>query len=229
MSLVEFTNIYLSVPEFIRLTNKNFDALSRDDLLRRTNDEIKKFIEEIIPISKFLKFFEMPGRNLKFCYCDGDQNFDGVLKVDGDHVKNGSLLNSYYVEVTTISDGEDKDHLKREALLKYGYVYDDDNIAYNKKKKGEIIQSVCIRDRSKLPSLITSKIIKRISKKNKKKYPENCILIIENNLMMKGNLNLKEWHDILISTKEEFKNNDILFSHIYIIASSNSNLVFQIY
>lgn len=193
----------LSSEEFIEKVNSLFintrnseDGISR---LRLRKDNCKKLIEELLPISQFLKVFERPGLDLYCEYFSGNQNFDAKIYCGGWFVEQQVMCPEYFLEVSVSI--HPKDHLKRECLEKGIPCFGGNNI---ERLKDGTIQS--------LPRVFTPDdlinehfeyIKSRIEDKVNKEYPDKTYLIIPlfpDTLIMQD-----EWIEIIKKLIDYFK------------------------
>jgi len=111
----------------------------------------------------------------------GSQNHDAIIKIQGYEVEQGFLESHYFVEITKAEE-EYVEHLRRESLARYGFVFGGDNIQRvgSKRSGTDFIDSKpAVRDTS-FPATNAVELVKRVlEKKNKKVYPSPCILIVE--------------------------------------------------
>jgi hypothetical protein len=142
--------------------------------LRFREGKCKKLIEEILPISVFLKCFERIGLDLYCEYFYGNQNFDAKIYCGGLLVEKQSFKNEYFLEVSIAC--HPKDYLKRECLEKGLPSFGGDDI--ERLKNGTIKSSPEVSDPDKLIETHFDFIKSRIEGKNKIQYPSNTYLII---------------------------------------------------
>ncbi|MBE0672711.1 MAG: hypothetical protein IH588_19210, partial [Anaerolineales bacterium] len=193
---------FLSVPIFVQRAYRELDRINDDDYFLRKGDGTKKFVDEILPLTVFLKHFERPGRKIRCRYFPESQNYDAIIKISGNEVKQGFLESSYFVEVT-IAEEEYTEHLRRESLARYGYVFGGDNIrrVKNKKSGTDIIQSKPVVQDIDHPVKNAIELVKKaLEKKNQKPYPSPCILIVE--LQPQRILSLTEWLTLINEVRD---------------------------
>lgn len=166
-----------------RLSSKEFVEKASYALLRERDSEggisrlrlrkgkCKKLIEEVLPISVFLRCFERPGLDLYCEYFSGNQNYDAKIYCKGLLVEKQSLRGEYFLEVSIAC--HPKDYLKKECLEHGLPSFGGDDI--ERLKDGTIKSSPCVFN----PIETHLKFIKsRIEEKNKIQYPSNTYLII---------------------------------------------------
>lgn len=169
-----------------RLSSKEFIEKASHSLLYEINSEggisrlrlregkCKKLIEEVLPISAFLRCFERPGLNLYCEYFSGNQNYDAKIYCGGLLVEKQSLKGEYFLEVSIAC--HPKDYLKRECLEKGLPSFGGDDI--ERLKNGTIKSSPEVSDPDKLIETHFDFIKSRIEGKNKIQYPSNTYLIL---------------------------------------------------
>ncbi|MGA7193902.1 MAG: hypothetical protein WBW94_09740 [Anaerolineales bacterium] len=199
MSRLDKFSSYLSVSVFVQRAYRELDSIDRNDYFLRQGDGTKKFIDEILPLTAFLKHFERPGRRIKCRYFQDNQNYDAIIKISGDEVKQGFISDSFFVEVT-LAEEEYTEHLRRESLARYGFVFGGDNIrrVKNHKNGTDFIESKPAGRDIDFPVVNAVELVKKaLEKKNQKTYPAPCILVVE--VKPERTLSLSEW---LTLTKE---------------------------
>ncbi|MEK6591133.1 MAG: hypothetical protein AABZ11_10700 [Nitrospinota bacterium] len=135
---------------------------------------MQKLIEEILPISSFLRCFERPGLDLDCEYFSGNQNFDAKIYCEGLLVEKQSIKSEYFLEVSIAC--HPKDYLKRECLEKGLPCFGGDDI--ERLKNGTIKSSPMVFNSNQLIEEHFEFIKSRIQKKNNKEYPFNTYIII---------------------------------------------------
>jgi len=222
--LDKFSN-YLSVSVFVQRAYRELDNIDKNDYFLRKGDGTKKFIDEILPLTAFLKYFERPGRRVKCRYFQDSQNYDAKIKISGDEVDKGFIAGSYFVEVT-LAEEEYIEHLRRESLARYGFVFGGNNIRRikNTRKGADLIESKPVGRDSDFPVKNAIELVKKaLEKKNQKVYPTLCILVVQ--VEPERTLSLSEW---LILTKEiKSEVNRYKFQATYIVNWS-TNIVFEV-
>ncbi len=197
-----FSN-YLSVSTFVRRAYQEFDSFDTKSLNLRQGDGTKKFIEEILPLTAFLKWFEQPGRQVKCRYYPGDQNFDAKIRVSGREVEYGYIPKEIFIEVTSPEE-EGIENLRREALARYGFVNGGKNIRRIRNlKKGidTIVSEPMVQDTDYPVKNAVPLIKSALIKKNEKAYPNPCILVIQ--VTPERPLGHSEWLQIVRETRIE--------------------------
>ncbi|MFH1674450.1 MAG: hypothetical protein ABIF87_13620 [Pseudomonadota bacterium] len=151
------------------------DGLRR---IRIRDDRTKKLIEEVLPIARYVQAVYYPGRRIRIRWIDGNQNYDGIAYHYGDDVKKGLQPKKIYLEVTNAV--HQKDHLHRKHLHEKGHVFGYGGIKLNKTTK-EIESTPVVRNGYEHISELVDLVKRRIGEKEKKKYPDPCVLIIQYN------------------------------------------------
>jgi hypothetical protein len=147
-------------------------------------------VEEILPISAFLGYFERPGLELYCQFYSGNQKYDARIYCEGWFVENDYLKEEYFLEVSTVCD--QVDYLRRECIDKGQPFFGG---PARRLANGEIEST----PKSFSPEIIVednlSNIRSTLSKKARKGYPENTFLIIP--LVPTVLLWPGEWLDVL--------------------------------
>lgn len=201
---------FLSVSVFVQRAYRELDRLNDEDYFLRKGTGVKKFVDEILPLTVFLKYFERPGRKIRCRYFPDSQNYDAIIQIDGNEVKQGFLESSYFVEVT-LAEEEHTEHLRRESLARYGYVFGGDNIRRVKNSKSGIdfIESKpVVRDFDFHVKNAIELVKMALERKNQKTYPTPCILIVE--VKPERALSLSEWFQLVnevsdLADRDKFK------------------------
>ncbi len=150
------------------------DGLRR---IRIRDDSItKKLIEEVLPIARYVQAVYRPGRRIRIRWVEGNQNYDGVAYYSGDDVKKGLHPKKIYLEVTNAM--HEKDHLYRKHLHEKGHVFGYGGIRFNKTTK-EVESAPVARKGYEHITELVDLVKQRIGEKEKKKYPDPCVLIIQ--------------------------------------------------
>lgn len=183
MSRLDRFRNYLTVSTFVQRAYKELEALNNEQYYLRKGEDIRKLIQEILPLATFLKYFERPGRQVKCRHFSGSQNYDAKLKLEGDEIEKGFLEAEFFVEVTR-AECEEYEHLRREALHLYGSVFFGKDIRkVGSKNKGNYkIESQAVAEDmdyevKEAVTLITKALEKKYNKK--RPYPSPCLLLIQ--------------------------------------------------
>jgi hypothetical protein len=222
--LDKFTN-FLSVSIFVQRAYRELENMDKNDYFLRQGDGTKKFVDEILPLSAFLKHFERPGRCVKCRYFKDNQNYDAVIEISGDEVEQGFLVKSYFVEVTSAEE-EYIEHLRRESLARYGVVFLGNSIRRIKNKQDgtDSIDSKPVARDTDYPAKGAIELVKQaLQKKNRKNYPTPCILVIE--VQPERPLSFSEWVTVKNGVRNEVDREK--FQATYIVNWS-TNMVFEI-
>jgi len=153
---------------------RDIDSKDRVRQMRLRKGKDKKLIEEILPISSFLRCFERPGLDLYCEYFSGSQKFDAKIYCEGLLVQRQSLKAEYFLEVSIAC--HPKDYLKRECLEKGIPVFGGNKI--ERLKNGNIKSSPEASDRKGSIEEHFEFIRARIRQKIGKGYPPNTYLIV---------------------------------------------------
>src|SRR5258708_7141639 len=126
--LEQFRRNHLSASTFAQRAFREMESLSAKDYwYRPKRGGVKKLIEEVLPLAMVAKYLDMPGRRVRCKYLgQSNDTCDGLVTIRGEWVNNGWLDSRYFVEVTSAQFHNE--HLKREALARYGSVFEDPDI-----------------------------------------------------------------------------------------------------
>lgn len=176
--LENFAKSYLSVAAFTRRASAAYEGFSDVEIRSRTRGS-KELMEEIIPLAAFLKHIENPGTQVRCRYFPGNQNYDAKILISSPSV--GISKKRFFVEVTSaISPVE---HLKREALTRYGVAWFGDAIyrTGSRRKGNDQLRSTPVTEGIEdIIGKITKMIEEQLKKKANKRipYPKPCILLV---------------------------------------------------
>jgi len=196
MSATEkFSKSYLSTATFVSRAYSALERLSDDEFRLRKGTGCKELVEEVIPIAAFLKHFEIPGRQVRCKYIPGNQNYDAIIRIQGEDVSLGFLRERYFLEVTTAVSPYD--FLEREALSRYGSVFGGGNIRrVGSRRKGDdrIVSTAVAEDGDAVVVKASDWARERLRAKANKKYPDSCILLVQ--VEPERPLNIREWSTV---------------------------------
>jgi hypothetical protein len=179
MDLKDFEN-KISSEEFSKRALNAFESLRNSPggiskmRMRRRGEFARKLVEEILPISVFLRCFERPGLNLYCQYFSGYQSFDGKIYCQGLLVERKFLKDEYLVEVSIAC--HEKDYLKRKCLEGGFPCFSASGM--KELKNGTVISEPVVNTPADFISEHINFIKSRIEKKGEKNYPNNTFLII---------------------------------------------------
>lgn len=147
---------------------------------------------KIMPLAALLKHLENPELHVRCKYMGGDANHDARLRLSGTPVDQGFFERDYHVEVTTAISP--LDHLRREALTRYGSVFGGPEIKRVRSRKRGVdeIVSQAAAEEGDFPLQEAIRLVnKRLKAKAKKEYPQPCMLVV--NVEPDRPLGLGEW------------------------------------
>lgn len=194
----------LTAASFAQRAFKAVEQLSREEYwLRPRDSDAKKLIEEVLPLAMAAKQLDIPGRRV---YCKhlgrSDDDCDGVMTFKGEWVNSGFIKPRYSVEVTTAQF--EKAHYVREALHRYGSVFDDPDIKrLGSRARGsdQIVSRAVVQDDDQVIKDSIRWVDKVVKEKVRKSYPEPCVLIVS--LSSGRPLSLGEWLEVVKSFPRE--------------------------
>lgn len=145
--------------------------------LRLRKDKfIKKLIEEILPIARYVQIRYSHGQKIKVKWVDGSQNYDAYLLVSGPKVESLNIPRKQFLEVTTAV--HENDHMARKHLNDKGYVFGVKGVSKNK-NTNEIESVPHVRTNREAEDDFIDIILDRIEYKRHKVYPDNTTLLIQ--------------------------------------------------
>lgn len=183
MSRLDKFKNYLTVSTFVERAYNELEALDYEQYYLLNGEDIRKLVQEILPLTAFLKYFERPDRRVKCRYFLGNQNYDAKLKLEGSDIVKGFFEATYFVEVTK-AECEEYEHLRREALHLYGSVFGGKDIRkVGSKRKGTYkIESRAMAVDMDYDVKETVELVKKVLEKKyskRKPYPSPCILLVQ--------------------------------------------------
>jgi hypothetical protein len=190
--LDRFRRSFLTVPVFVRRAYAALEALDGDQYRMRSVAGAKELIEEIIPLAALLKHLEIPDRQVRCRGIGGDQDHDAQVRIAGPEVEHGLIEPRYFIEVTSAVSPDE--HLKREALTRYGHVFGGGDICrIGSKRRGDdqiVSRAVAVDGQEAVENTIAW-VKTRLRAKAAKEYPSPCMLVV--NVEPERCLSLNEW------------------------------------
>jgi len=158
---------------------------------RETNVE-KLVLEELLPICHYIQTFYRPGRYISVRWIDGSQSFDAEFHQEGDYIKHGYFPEFGYLEVTSAMHKNEHETWKLDASF----------AAEGIKRKGKLVTSepVSFEHQEHVEKFVPI-VLKEITKKIAKDYPENTSLIVQcylNTLYLAN-----EWENLVQGVKNQ--------------------------
>ena len=189
------------------------DGISK--LRLRKDKYIKKFIEEVLPIARYVQVRYSYGHRIKVKWINGNQNYDACVYLSGARVINDNIVRKQYLEVTTAI--YNNSHLFREYINTQGYAFGIKGIDYDKMKK-QIISKPYVQVNTEMQDDFVKIILDRICDKSEKIYPLNTKLLIH--CMFDGVCLDCEWLYIINKVKESMVNVNHKFNEIVLFDSN---------
>jgi hypothetical protein len=160
---------------FSFLEQEHKDSGGTGRLRLRSDRAAKKLLEELLPITHYIRSIYREGRNVRVRWIDGNQSYDAVILSSGIIVENSPIKKRQYVEVTTAI--HESEHLQRRILHEQGVVFGVRGISHDKKTRKLTSVPVAVDGEEHLDWLV-SKVRKVIAKKCGIKYPKGTVLIV---------------------------------------------------
>jgi hypothetical protein len=181
-----------------------------EHLRMRESSVEKKLIEEILPISRYIKAKYCEGRIIKVKWINGNQQYDAIIKQKGGIVDNMHLHKECFIEATCAV--HKNDYLLREKINNGGPVFGVGGLK-REKKTGNILSVPIVREHPKFISDFAKIIVNRIRDKNEKPYPKNTILVVDCHL---DTCYLDdEWHILINTVKNETGSSNFIELFLY--------------
>jgi hypothetical protein len=180
----------------------------------RKDTVVKKLIEELIPIARYIQTRYSQGRRLKIRWIDGGQHYDAKLLSTGFLVDMQMVPKKQYIEVTTAV--HENDHVSRKLIVEKGGSFGTKGIVINKKPKS-IISNPYVYRNGEAQIDLKDRILARIKAKNKINYPSETVLVIQ--CILDTLLIQHEWDEAINELRgTQFSHN---FSEVFLFDSNH--------
>ncbi len=196
VNLEQFRGRYLNAATFAQRAFKEIESLPANDFWLRPG-EVGRLIQEVLPLAMVAKYLDIPGRRVRCRHLGrSSDKCDGELTIKGEWVNSGWLDQHINVEVTSAQFKNQ--HLLREALARYGSVFDDpDIIRIGSRMRGndQIVSHAVAKDGDQEVKDVLHWIKGAVDKKVKKSYPRPCFLVVA--IEPGRPLSLSEWLSVV--------------------------------
>jgi hypothetical protein len=158
----------------------------------RPTKEVKRLVEELIPIARYIQARYREGRRIKVRWFSGSQPYDAVLWSSGPLVAKRFAPRRLLLEVTT--SVHENEHLVRRLLHQKGGSFGVKGISRDR-KTGEIISEPYVHSNDELSLDLADQIVARLRSKAEKQYPAGTVLIVNcvaDNLILED-----EWNEAI--------------------------------
>lgn len=210
--------------EFCRMVYALFDKICREPdgehVLRERRGAVKKLVEELLPICRYVQTFYGAGQYLSVRWVNGNQSFDAKIEARGLMIDHLMWPQISTIEVTQAMHANE--HLMRELLNTKGGGFGLDGLTPGKgKRNSRQIESVptSYTNQSYIADMCTiifGAIQAKIVKLEDGDYPEGTTLIVDCSLTTV--FLPAEWEQLIeMLTRIVPKNN---FERIFLIADS---------
>lgn len=190
------------------------DGLERIRLRKSRID--KKLMEELIPITEYVRQRYTPTRRIRVRWRGGSQRYDAILLSSGVEVESGHARRRQCLEITTAVHPHD--HLKRRRLHEEGFVFGVRGIRFNKQTRKSVSDPHIYVGNQNAIELAES-IVTTVKQKASKPYAAGTVLLVR--CVPPVSLLLEhEWRDAIkcVEAAElRFK-----FSEIFLLADTPS-------
>jgi hypothetical protein len=228
--LIKFKNIKFDGFDFCKLVNEEHSCILRSidgvKALRTKKRGFKEFMEEIIPISFYVRKNYGLGRKLFVTWCGSNINnngcvvsYDGLIEQCGVAVKLCNLESKFYLEVTSALLGQQ--YLADQLLNEEGGHFAVKGI---NKKEGKIVSEAISFEGTEYVDDFFEVLSKAISKKLAKKYPDKTVLVVCCKLDML--FMSSDWKLLESKIRSEIRNDKFIEIFIY---DSTTEHFFSIY
>jgi hypothetical protein len=162
--------------------------------LRERKRPIKRLIEEILPICRYVQSFYGPGRYISIKWVEGLQ-YDAEVYSTGHLVEFGGWLSSGKLEVTQAV--HENDYLMRERLTTEGYAFGLDGLSRASTEGGKkVVKSVpTVHHNQGYIEEFVEIMLSAISEKISKTYPAETTLIVD--CTLNSVYHRLEWEDLI--------------------------------
>jgi hypothetical protein len=198
--------------DFCRKVYDLFDQIKRQPdgkrrLALRKSTADKRFVEELLPLARYIQVRYQAGRRIKVRWLSGSQPYDAVLWFSGSLVDLGDAPRKVFVEIT--NSVHPNDHLMRTKLHEHGSSFGVKGIHREGK---EIVSEPYVLCGGENAEDLAQQILRCIDNKAEKPYPPSTVLIVNcipNSLMFEG-----EWTDAVEQVR---KAEPIAFREVFLL------------
>jgi hypothetical protein len=183
LNLEQFDNRLLDGLEFCRLVYAAFEGVRASpggaEALRTRPRPVKRLLEELLPIARYVQTNYGPGTYIAVRWIDGNQRFDAELELTEPQQLYSSWPCKSTVEVTQAA--HTKEYLSRELLNRGGPVFGAEGLERIKDvegKKSVLSNPTSYQDRSYIQTFAAI-ALNSIRAKVAKDYPDNTALIVD--------------------------------------------------
>jgi hypothetical protein len=165
---------------FADLAFDALEAITDDDARIRRVGAIKPFLEEILPLAIFARYFDMPEKRVHCRYLGESNEADAEIVLSGRAVDRSFYPEKIWVEITCAEDGG-KAYLRREVLAREGAVFAGGNIertASRHKKGSTVVSKPEVRDAEAAPRNLGALVRAAIERKISKNYDPKRLLLV---------------------------------------------------
>ena len=164
---------------FCKKAYEIFEGIRGDDggvtrIRTLSSRPVKRLMEEVLPICKYVQSSYRTGRYLSVCWVNGSQPFDAKIFQRGSLVEQGYFRAEMTVEVTTVR--HPNEHLLRERIDKEDFAFGLAGLKRSASRKIE--SSPVVLSSAQFVEEFALLLIGGIRKKIEANYPEHSILIV---------------------------------------------------
>lgn len=181
------------------------DGRRRLGLHEQTVD--KRFVEELLPLARYIQARYQAGRRIKVRWLSGSQPYDAVLWSSGPLVDCGDAPRKVLVEIT--NSVHPNDYLMRERLHKHGGSF---GVKGLHREGEEILSEPYVFCGGENAEDLAQRILRCVGKKSDKPYPPSTVLVVNcvpNSVMFED-----EWTDVVEQVR---KAGPIAFREVFLL------------
>lgn len=198
VDLTQFRRSHLTAPVFWARALKAADGLTGSDINRSSHrPDVKALYEEALPVAFLVRHLDIPERRVRCRYLGGGNPCDASIQLSGRRVAPDGLEQPFcWVEVTSAQFA--KEHLRREALGRYGTVFGDPDIHTTgslHRGNREVISEAVTRDGTAPVDDACLWVREAVARKATKTYPEPCLLVVR--ILPERDFSWSEWLRVL--------------------------------
>ncbi|KAF0843585.1 hypothetical protein FNL37_1013 [Methylovorus glucosotrophus] len=205
-SLSAFDGVTIDGLEFCGKVYELFEAIRQGPdgtsrLRLRPSKVEKRLLEELMPIAAYIQYSYRAGRYISVRWLQGSQPFDAEVTQHGSYIDQGYFPRSSYLELTCVV--HPKEHMQREHLEKKGGTFGLDGI--HRLPSGELISEPVVYSNGNFIDSFAELVVRELTKKSAKSYPENTSLIVE--CILNTLYDPSEWRDLMDKVQSRMPKN----------------------
>jgi hypothetical protein len=180
LTLADFDGRLMDGLLFCRKVYKFFEQISTETngvrRLRLRDRVTKKLVEELLPLTHYIRHWYGEGRRLKVRWVSGTQSYDAILLCNGWYVTEGNAKPRQYVEITSVVHPNDA--WRRHLLATEGGSFGPRGIKRDPVTK-MLTSEPYLNRHEELGAELLSGVLGILRRKNTMSYPEDTALVIQ--------------------------------------------------